>query len=1325
MASERAIDPNVEKEVMELLSNYRQTYDYSRALAKLEQNYDVYQTDIQVATAAEGIRGGAGVETFEQANELLEITNFNANKTIYKKIGLFLGVDPEFFEEFRIDPEELPRNLAERLQDSIDLDGSRNILYENNQRLSRGSLKYNGSRRSDPLEIEYNNEAIFFQNSISQYFIDLGFYTNKRSNVSGVGNLYIQFLRDYIFGLLEQMLNAMPEFETGEVVISEGGAPIIGGLLGTLGVASPGGVVETDTDNRNFEIMRAKEDLSDRILQIDAYLNGSLEPANIDKYQSPLFYFSVGLGTDRGAYLRDLLKQIINDEQGDFNTVFRQADNLLNVIYEDRLRKIEQTGFQTNENILINKQLQDILAFFGASTLREEDDTPEGSIKNIAEAPKSIADVLEAPILKPFDFQCYLLENIAKIVEKRKIGGPYKSDYKNVIPINTNGDPGTVLNRIEAGSKKMREAKKELLNICPEVHGLLTPYLKISRVEYEADGKIAIDPETKKAIVKDLKIPNFLTEQDIQSILDPNGGRVPGAGIKSFSWSLDGVQPAEVDNNITAELVIYFQSVNDFFSGASTVDGGYAAGRGEPTFLDLIINSPRIRKRNDKTNTKNKPEEKPCNDDLLRNNLYKNYEGKDFRVKITSGWSVPPKKAVEELVRDPAKAENLLDALEESRISLYLQMVQHQITFNQNGSLELNISYRASLAGLLSGRTSNIFDQSSAGLEEDIERLTKRIDSINEQAEDEERTLSSAEKEKVSSLTEELRKLRNIDRNVKYQKLLKRLFQGGSTPGPNTVSNTKIYNISLNPAELTQTPYKDLTPKQRSKRVKRKLSEDVQVQSLQTVSSEILQAINDNKDGNGKDVADAHSNISYKKFDQLVSEDQINIPFIFLGDLFDSILDQIKENYPQEVDPITGLNFKFFMSDVEMIDPLQAFKIENLEDLINCGYNLKDIKTIEAFSGEEPLKYSQLNGIYRTMNIGDIPISLDAFQLWFKENVIKVDRSNYYFLYFVKDICKDLITKALSSKCFGSEFKFQQRFDARPLTITKNKDGSSRFYPGKLSRYTVADVAAATLGLYSDPEPTEVELGLILYSTDSNPRGLNGDYPTDLDKGIYHHFLGSSCGLVKQINFQREDQPYLRESRIQKQGALGAEQLRELYSANIELVGNVLYKNGMYIYIDATLLGATKEALDYLGLHGYYLVTKVQSKVTPNSFDVSIRALHEGIKFGDQTLQPTSVAVVNEPDRPEQPPPQLRRQAGSTEEPIPAVRNLFGDGRSTPGFIENAVNMTDEERRGPLQGVRDILNPRTAVDFYADQFFGSGGEDNLDPLDLGGDDDAE
>ena len=58
---------------MKLLSNYRQTYDYSRALAKFEETYDEYKLEIQENTAALGIRDGAGVDTFEQANDIFII----------------------------------------------------------------------------------------------------------------------------------------------------------------------------------------------------------------------------------------------------------------------------------------------------------------------------------------------------------------------------------------------------------------------------------------------------------------------------------------------------------------------------------------------------------------------------------------------------------------------------------------------------------------------------------------------------------------------------------------------------------------------------------------------------------------------------------------------------------------------------------------------------------------------------------------------------------------------------------------------------------------------------------------------------------------------------------------------------------------------------------------------------------------------------------------------------------------------------------------------------------------------------------------------------
>ena len=42
--------------------------------------------------------------------------------------------------------------------------------------------------------------------------------------------------------------------------------------------------------------------------------------------------------------------------------------------------------------------------------------------------------------------------------------------------------------------------------------------------------------------------------------------------------------------------------------------------------------------------------------------------------------------------------------------------------------------------------------------------------------------------------------------------------------------------------------------------------------------------------------------------------------------------------------------------------------------------------------------------------------------------------------------------------------------------------------------------------------------------------------------------------------------------------------------------------------------------MQLLGLHGYYLVTSVASTITDTSFNTSITALHEGVKFAQNTL---------------------------------------------------------------------------------------------------------
>ena len=973
-----------------------------------------------------------------------------------------------------------------------------------------------------------------------------------------------------------------------------------------------------------------------------------------------------------------------------------QVLNLFEVLRPDIDAAALEPRYKGTDLIRRNRELNYLYQFFGVADASNATDSPldQAAASSITDKDVNKGTPIPPPNLNPYDFQCFLLENISKLTDIRKTDPKHVAKYKNLIRLNSNGDPGTVLNRIESG----RAGTKEFLNICPDIYGLLTPYIKISRLEYDEAGKIAIDPDTKKPVVRDLRIPNFLTQDQIEDILSPTGGRVPGAGIKSFSWSLDGVQPAEVDNNITANLVMYFQSVNDFFNGARQ------AGEAEPNFLDLIINSPSLRKQNKKADSISdaSPSDKTCPDDIKKELLHREYDGKDFRVQVTAGWSAPPLPALEELMNDSGKAKQLWQAIDRSKTTLYLQMVQHQISFNQNGSLELSISYRASLAGLLSGRTSNILDESGKTLAKDIENIENKVKKLKaELPENATRGRQSAHKERVEELQQEIKELRAIDRNVKYKKLLRKLFFDNSAAaylsearlaaGKSALSDsgTKIHNLSVNPFELSQASYADLSPEARSARVKRKLGTNLEISTVGGVSTAILDAINNNKAGTGKDIADDVGQAEIERFQEMEKANRVSVPYFYLGDLFDAILEQIKENYPDELGA-DGLNFKFFLSDVEMIDPLQAFKIENLEGLINCGYSLRDISKVEIFATESPESFSQLNGIFRTMNIGDIPISLDAFQIWFKNNVIKNERSNYYLLYFIKDVCKDLITAALSSKCFGDGFKFEQRFDARPLTINTAQSGRSRYNPSRT--YTVSQLRDGVRSIYAEPDPSFVEPGLILYSTDSKPHGLTGRNPdSDREKGIYHHYLGSACGLVKSINFQREDQPYLRESRIQKQGALGPEQLRELYSTNIDLVGNNLYKNGMYIYVNPSLINADQAYLDYLGLHGYYLVTKVESTITPNSFDVSIRALHEGVDFKQQELQPSAIEINPDVD-PEAAPPEFDLTPDPVQDeadPLVIVTDPSGTGATT-----KAANL---EEAKSIKKVTQAVQPKLLI----------------------------
>ena len=943
---------------------------------------------------------------------------------------------------------------------------------------------------------------------------------------------------------------------------------------------------------------------------------------------------------------------------------------------------------------VLKDQVERILDFFGAGEISEDTHAQHrekgitggmGAAPTLKEIDPAALDVVaNYRQLKPFDLQCFLMENIDAITEVHK-KNVAAQPYKNVVSLtNTRaslGGPGTTISRINHVGD---DAAKALLDLPTAVYGALTPYIKLYRVDY--DPKTGMIPIGQQPI----PIPNYTEEKDIFE----RSGRYQGWGLQSFTWKLDGVQPAEVDNNISANLSFYFQTINELFKGSERSKGAFGGGGEAATPLDLLISAATLKSALPQKDEKKdqKPEEKPktckaAQDAVLAAGTQ--YEGAQFRIKVVAGWSTPPRHVLREVWPEPhprwktekQKLDAVTAALKASRIALYLQQTRHNLTFNENGSVKLSIDYQAAISGILTGNKMDILGPTDSQtvallktLEDDVEKSRKKIndvkqDVVNTYTDGETRSKeikarTKADTEAMKKLLEQKKELINADRLKKYRKFLEGLY--GRTSRnllKRDATQTQIYSLRVEAGELVKTPLGQLTdPEERAMRAREKMSKGSEGFTLNKVGSRSQFNTNllDSLAETGGNVADDKTKtISESITDQWntsvsqgLQKEVMDIPYFYLGDLIDMILetnDILGTN--NEPSAILTSNFRMFLADIDITNPLLLYQFENSDEIV-CANTIEDNTVLEQLRKKGLL----FNGsVKKRINIGDIPISIDEFNVWFKNHVVKNQRNSYYLLHFLKDICASLIGEALKKGCVQENVVDDIRFDTS-IVHFNNKDKDSGMphvggTPGgnivsvdrltKLVRSTTPqnDIPDLKTALRKGKAGDEkffnkynITSGLILYSTDASPRDRKGDQKHDLESGIYHHYIGSPVGLVKKASFSRQEQTYLREAKIQKFGNLGAQQLRELYSVRLDLVGNSLFKNGQYTFIRPTMAGTDLSLVRLLGLAGYFLITGVSHTISPSGYNVSLTALQEGLDFESGTAPVVGVALDVPPD---------------------------------------------------------------------------------------------
>ena len=547
--------------------------------------------------------------------------------------------------------------------------------------------------------------------------------------------------------------------------------------------------------------------------------------------------------------------------------------------------------------------------------------------------------------LKPSDAQCYLLQDI-RALAGYKDGQTLKTPYKRMGIIYDNaatkGEPGNVISYIHHANRS-REIDA-LLNLCPDVYALLTPYIKLYRVDYLNEDLLVPYQE------QEIPFPNFIDPKDIEQITQGTYGRFPGAGIKSFSWNLDGVNPAEVSNNISAVLNLHFQTVQDLFS----LNESFSAGLEQAGYLDLIIGSP--------TSFLDKPKDAPRANKRLPaistaclEAESQSYKATNYRIKIVAGWSTPPdfanivKKISANSTKDPDYAENLKTAIDNSRVALYLQNTTHELTFNENGTVDLLVNYQASLYGILRNPGADIFTGGTK-YDEVIKKLGKELDKENDKISDimkqqagvddaSEIDYDNKEIQKINDrkekILEELREIKNKSRSLKYRRFLDRLYDSGkiqwyNVPYENLTllkdmtkeQKKKFYRSQQKNARSNSDRPSALDPSSADLEKIQKLTE---LQNFLTLNAGVDDnELTDATNASGAKITfgEARENTSrqLRELQRKKTKTGLRIPFFFLGDFLDEILHYL-EGLVVDKDGANG-SFQFLSSMVELIDPL-------------------------------------------------------------------------------------------------------------------------------------------------------------------------------------------------------------------------------------------------------------------------------------------------------------------------------------------------------------------------------------------------------------------
>jgi hypothetical protein len=326
------------------------------------------------------------------------------------------------------------------------------------------------------------------------------------------------------------------------------------------------------------------------------------------------------------------------------------------------------------------------------------------------------------------------------------------------------------------------------------------------------------------------------------------------------------------------------------------------------------------------------------------------------------------------------------------------------------------------------------------------------------------------------------------------------------------------------------------------------------------------------------------------------------------------------------------------------------------------------LSTAPGTTGTSPYKAKEVR---KSMNIADVPITTEMFLRFFKSNISGKSLDVYPMASFIRDIMQRLVMPSINSECFGNATdepkvmktttfelpEVSRHAQLHAIGVTKEP-----MTGGVYGNRTVRDMANYYENMFGPPVHQGMRVNVndimlnntqgsqvvgdksLLSRTKSSERygylltyvvsrgedlQFEGSEAEDAKKGIYHFYLGSDRGLVKNIEFQKQANPLIALTMAERAMVKGDEKIElwRNFAARLSLIGNTLLYPGSFIYINPSIsgLGSPTDSNSLgraMGLGGYYMVLRVSNTITESGWGTDVEAVWQSA--------PPSAAPLNQ-----------------------------------------------------------------------------------------------